>query len=426
MAMNTWSPYEQGGFTGGGGGGGYGGYGGDINPEGAADDPFAYTKGSLLTPWEGRFSSAGKGGGYQAPAYNPFSYADINYNAPSPGRFTENYADPAAFRFADFAGPSQFQAPTEEDMQADPGYKARMNAAMNSAKAAGASSGVLRTGGFVKGLQDRAQDVASQEYGNVYGRKKGEWDTEWNRAKDIYGTNQGNTKSAFDTNVRNKLDAYTTRQGAWKSNADVALQEGNLGWNIASGSWDRNFAKARQGYEDEAAHNAAVAAAANANASAGYQNELGDYMRARDEFWTNQDRQYAVLDREADRGMQAANAYGGAMMGGYGAMGDYAVGAGDARAGATAASGNAWGNAISGIGNTLGGMALYAGTQPKTQRPGLPSMPPATYGIPGGQLPGTQMGMPQAPNPYASTNVSRGWSNPYGSGSNNLYAGYIR
>ena len=42
------------------GGGIYGGAtsggGGDINAAGAASDPFAYTKGSLLTPWEGKFS----------------------------------------------------------------------------------------------------------------------------------------------------------------------------------------------------------------------------------------------------------------------------------------------------------------------------------------------------------------------------------
>src|SRR5215813_6573147 len=97
----------------------YGGYGagyGDMNPQGAAADPFSYTEGSLLTPWQGRFSSSGYGGGYSVPAFTPFNYADFSYNAPDPGRFTENYADPAAFRFADFAGPDQFKAPTKEEM----------------------------------------------------------------------------------------------------------------------------------------------------------------------------------------------------------------------------------------------------------------------------------------------------------------------
>jgi len=387
---------------GGGGWGGYqpnyqggGGYGSDINPAGAADDPFAYTKGSLLTPWEGHFDSSGFGGGYAVPEFKPFQFDKFNYKAPDVGSFTEQYQDPAAFRFADFAGPSQFKAPTAEDMQADPGYQARMDAAMNASKAAGANSGVLRTGGFVKGLQDRAQGVASQEYGNVYGRKQGEWQQEWGRAKDIYGLNQGNTKTAFDTNVANRLNAYKTRQGTWKDNADVGLRQGELGYNVATGTFDRNLGLARQQYEDQAQHDAAVAAAANAGASQNYGRSLDDYMRSRDEFWTNQDRQYALLDREANRGLGAVSDYGNQMMGAYSGLGNMAIGGADARASGQMGSAGAWGNAIGGLGGTLGGLALYgSGSKPAAQQQSF-SMPRATYGL--STLPGQQMPMPQGP-----------------------------
>lgn len=405
-AMNTWGNYQPtyqgpdpGPIAGGGYSGGYWGGGGDINPAGAADDPFAYTKGSLLTPWEGRFDSSGFGGGYAVPEFKPFQFDKFNYRAPDVGSFTENYADPAAFRFADFAGPSQFKGPTEEEMMADPGYQARLNAGMAAQKAAGAHGGALRTGGFAKGMQDYAQNAASQEYQNLYGRKKGEWDTEWGRAKDIYGINQGNTKQAFDTNVANRLAAYKTRQGTWQANADIGLRQGELGYNIATGTYDRNLQLARQQYEDQAAHDAAVASAANASANASYGRSLDDYMRARDEFWTNQDRQYALLDREANRGMDAANAYGGAMMGTYGNMANAAIGAGDARASGIAGSGAAWGNAMGNIGNTLGGLALY-GSGPKAPAYQPPSMPRAQYGVQGLQLPGQQMSMPTAPGSY--------------------------
>jgi hypothetical protein len=371
-----------------------GGYGSDINPAGAADDPFAYTKGSLLTPWEGHFDSSGFGGGYAVPEFKPFQFDKFNYKAPDVGSFTEQYQDPAAFRFADFNGPSQFQAPTEADMKADPAYQARMNAAMNASKAAGANSGVLRTGGFVKGLQDRAQDVASQEYGNIYGRKQGEWQQEWNRAKDIYGLNQGNTKSAFDTNVANRLNAYKTRQGTWQANADIGLRQGELGYNIATGTYDRNLQLSRQQYEDQAAHDAAVASAANASASANYGRSLDDYMRARDEFWTNQDRQYAILDREANRGLGAVSDYGNQMMGAYSGLGNLAIGGADARASGQMGSAGAWGNAMSGLGGTLGGLALYgSGSKPATQQQSF-SMPRATYGIYGSTLPGQQLPRP--------------------------------
>lgn len=399
--------------------GGYGGYGGDVNPAGAGDDPFAYTKGSLLTPWEGHFDSSGYGGGGAVPAFTPFQFDKFNYKAPDVGSFTENYADPAAFRFADFAGPSQFQAPTAADMYQDPAYQARQDAAARAAKAAGATSGMLRTGSFAKGMANQAQDLASQEYGNVYGRRKGEWDTEMGRAKDIYGINQGNTKQAFDTNVANRLAAYKTRQGTWQANADIGLRQGELGYNVATGTYDRNLALSRQQYEDQASHDAAVAAASNAGAGQNYQRGLDDYLRSRDEFWTNQDRQYAVLDREANRGLGATSDYGNQMMGAYGGLGNLAIGGADARAAGQMGSSNAWGNAVGGIGGTIGGLALY----------GAGSKAAPTGGGGGAPLsriqPNYTAGLPSSLGyqPGVGVSASRGWSSPFGVGSSAPYAG---
>jgi hypothetical protein len=372
----------------------YGGEG-DINPDGASNDPFAYTNGSLLTPWAGRFNSSGYGGGASAPTlvapdFTPFNYADINFNAPHVGQFGENYQDPAAFRFADFQGPSNFVAPTAEAMKADPGYQARMDAVKNAQVAGAAHGGVLRSGGFQKGLARAVGDQASQEYGNVYARQAGEHDRLRKEAESTYGINQGATKQAFDTNVANKLAGYQTRQGAWRDNADVGLREGELGYNVATGVWDRNSGKARMGWEDQdkRAHEladirnrnaSAAASAASSNANMAYERDLGDYMRARDEFWTNQDRQYGILDREANRGITATNAYGNQMMGGYSNLGDYAVGGANARASGTMGAGNAWGGFAGDIGNTVGGLAAYGGVYggaPQTAaRPMLPSRP---------------------------------------------------
>ena len=366
-------------------GGGYsGGYAGDqTNPEGAAADPFVYTQGSLLTPWSGRFNSGGYGGGYSVPEFNPFSYADFDYRAPSPGRFEERYEDPAAFRFADFAGPRDFKAPTAEDMKSDPGYQARMDAVTKAQRAGAAHGGVLRTGGYEKGLAKAVGDQASQEYGAVYGRRAGEHDRLRKEAESNYGINQGNTFQAFNTNVANRLAGHQTRQQDWSGNANVALQEGQLGFNIATGKWDRNMAKARQGWEDKAAHDAQVASAAAANASMSYGRDLDDYNRARDEFWTNQDRQYAILDREANRGYNAATNYGAALERGYGAQADYAVGGGDARAAGYQGSGNAWGNAFGDIGNAVGGYAMYGATGPSGGG-GVRRPPGGGYGFMGG------------------------------------------
>ena len=396
MPMNYFDPstMPRGASYGGGAPGG-----GDTNAAGAAADPFEYTQGSLLTPWQGHFNSQGYGGGYSVPQFTPFNYADINYRAPDVGSFTERYDDPAAFRFADFAGPDQFKAPTAEEMQQDPGYQARAKAAQAGATAAAAHGGVLNTGGFAKGLARTLGDQASQEYGNVYNRRKSEWDTNWGRAKDIYGTNQGNTKQAFDTNVGNRLAAYQTRQNTWQGNANVGLQQVQLGWDVAQGTWDRNMAKARQGYDDAASHANAVASAGAANANQSYQRDLDDYMRSRDEFWTNQDRQYAIYDNEMDRGYAAATRFGDQMMGAYGAMGDQAVGRGDTRASAEMAQRSPWGGVL----DTVGGGLLYgaANMQPRApqgpiQGTGTPignraPMPGANGGTYAGNMRGGQM-----------------------------------
>jgi hypothetical protein len=400
--------------------------GGDTNPEGAAADPFAYTQGSLLTPWQGHFSSSGYGGGYSVPEFTPFNYADFSYQAPSPGRFEENYADPAAFRFADFAGPSDFKAPTAEDMRADPGYQARMDAVKNAQVAGAAHGGVLRSGAFQKGLAQAVGNQASQEYGNVYNRRASEHDRLRQEATGNYQINQGNTKQAFDTNTANRLQGYQTRQGAWRDNANVALQEGQLGFQIAQGGWDRNFAKARQGYDDEQAYKQQVASAAASNAAQAYGRDLDDYNRSRDEFWTNQDRQYAILDREANRGMTAADREASAIERGYGAMGDYAVGGADAQAAGYQGSGNAWANFANTAGNAAGNAAM-AGYFYGPNGPGAGG---------GGRGVGNLPPIPQLP-PTGGRNISRnvpqvsnarfnpyGQNSPYGTGvRNSPYSG---
>lgn len=362
------------------------------NPQGAAADPFAYTEGSLLTPWAGRFNSSGYdlggGGGYTAQAanYTPFNYQDFAYDAPKVGQFEEVYNDPAAFRFADFAGPQDFNAPTAEDMKNDPGYQARMDAVKNAQVAGAAHGGALRSGGFQKGLAQAIGNQASQEYGNVYNRRASEHDRLRKERESDYGINQGNTFEATKFNTGNRLQAYQTRQGTWMDNAGMKLREGELGANIAQGTWDRNYGKARTGWQDNAQHEQDLANAANASAASRasssaaqarweYERDLGDYTRARDEFMTNQDRQYAILDRERNVGMTAADRAAGHYMSGAGMMGDYEMGSANAGAASTMARGNAWAEGINNIGNTVGGAGMYAGfsqspTAPRVQQQG--------------------------------------------------------
>lgn len=361
---DSWHNAEPGGFAGGRGGAPMPGPA-DENPAGASDDPFAYTKGSLLTPWEGHFDGSKYGGGGSGVAeYHPFQYADFDYRAPNPGSFDERYNDPGDFKYGDYTGQAPFKGVTAKDMRADPGTQLREQRAMKVLQASKAAQGVLKTGGTLKAMQKNASDLASDEYGAVYNRKRGEYDLAEDQSRFRYGTNRNNAKDSFDTNVGNARTGYQLRQATWKGNADTALASGELGFRVASGAYDRNFAKARQGYDDQASHDQAVASAGAAGANRAYDRALDEYKMSRDEFYTNQDRQYNILDHEDMKGRDAAAQYAG-YSGRYAdASAENALGRGNAQASGRVGSGNAWASAAGNIGNSVMDYAMY------TARPG--------------------------------------------------------
>jgi hypothetical protein len=101
----------------------------DINTDGATSDPFAYTLGSLMTPWTKQFAAptpaaaapgaANEGldgqvegpGGSGAPAAPPkFEFGDFSFNVGGPGWYTapDKFATPEAFKGERMAGVDPF------------------------------------------------------------------------------------------------------------------------------------------------------------------------------------------------------------------------------------------------------------------------------------------------------------------------------
>src|SRR5687768_6551671 len=80
---------------------------GAYGPTQAGGDPFAYTGGSLLTPWTKPFvAPAGSGGGYSAPSMDPFSYGDFNYGWSGPGGYASTaITGPKAYEAGTIQGP---------------------------------------------------------------------------------------------------------------------------------------------------------------------------------------------------------------------------------------------------------------------------------------------------------------------------------
>lgn len=63
-----------------------------------------------------------------------------------------------------------FLAPSEEDALNEPGYRFRLDESLKALQRSAAARGVLRGGGTLSGITERAQNMASAEYGNVWNR----------------------------------------------------------------------------------------------------------------------------------------------------------------------------------------------------------------------------------------------------------------
>lgn len=353
-------------------------YGADMpsgmNPSGAGSDPFDYTDGSLLTPWRRTFDgSKFGGGGPGVPEFKPFEYGEFEYAAARPRDFGEVYNNPGDFTYGEYSSRGQYQAPTEKDLRADPSYKFRMEAGQKALTASKAAQGVLKTGGAAKALLKYGQDAASQEYAAVDARKRRDYEGDVAEDRFRYDTNRANVAENFDRNVSNARSGFQLRQGAWKDNAAVAIDASRHGYDVAQGVYDRGFSKARSAYEDERSHANAVAAAGAAGASRDYNRALDEYKMARDEFWTNQDRQYAILDREDMKGRDAAFGYADRAYRYAGDSGELALQRGNAQASGRVGAANAWTNAAGNIGQGAADLMLYASRRGAPPAAPLPS-----------------------------------------------------
>jgi hypothetical protein len=296
----------------------YPGGGSDVNPWGANMDPFAYTNGSLLTPWTGSFQAPpGSGGGYSAPQMSPFSYGDFSYGGfRDPGSFNggptfsapdkfsyaqfatpqpyqsaapfqyEKYAPAGQFSYADFAAPERFKGVTREDLLADPSYQFRLDQGAQQLNQTNAFKGILRTGGAAKALTDYAQNAASQEYGNVYARKASEADRNFGQALTGYQTNRGNAAENFDRNEANRLGAYRTN------------------YDVSSGSYDRNEANRRADYQGNFANQLAAYQTNFGTASNVYDR---NFKNAFDVHNANFGNQLSAFKTNADTAINAGN-----------------------------------------------------------------------------------------------------------------------
>jgi hypothetical protein len=107
----------------------------------------------------------------------------------------------------------EFIGPSYEDALNEPGYRFRLDESLKALQRTAAAKGVLRGGGTLHGITERAQNMAAAEYSNV-----------WNRAL-----------QSFQQKYRGARDEYLPNLLEWQTLTSANQRAGDLEWQRA---WD--------------------------------------------------------------------------------------------------------------------------------------------------------------------------------------------
>ena len=119
-----------------------------------------------------------------------------------------------------------------EDLLKDPGYQFRQDEGAKAIERKGAARGMLQSGRTLQSLSNFSQGLASQEYGQAYGRSLGE-----------FGIRERQTLNAYDRAEKE----FGMRRGQSLNARDRAFQE----WGAKYGMYGDSYNRDLQEYENE-------------------------------------------------------------------------------------------------------------------------------------------------------------------------------
>ncbi len=216
--------------TGGGGGSAGGGRRGMSEAEGRAHDLANGLIGGYMGDdgWvhgsPGQLSGGGgRGGGYFGNYEAPqrASLAGLNY----PSLNLPRLQAPPAFTYEGFTAPSR------EEAESEPGFDYALKQGVKAYENSKAYTGTYKGGSTIKGINDYARNMASQNYGQVFERKAQTYDRNRNNAASNYMTNYGVTRDVFDRDYAATKDEFAPKarasELAYARDWDVFAYEGD-------------------------------------------------------------------------------------------------------------------------------------------------------------------------------------------------------
>jgi hypothetical protein len=124
-------------------------------------------------------------------------------------------------------GPGDFM----KNWQTDPGYQFRLDQGLKSVQGSAAARGLNQSGATLKALANYGQNMASQEYGNVYNREYGRLSglagLGANALSGLQGAaqNYGNQMAGISTGLGNSYAAGQMAHAQGQANADAAQMQ---------------------------------------------------------------------------------------------------------------------------------------------------------------------------------------------------------
>lgn len=180
-----------------------------------------------------------------APWTKEFQYA--NYDPAA--AFTETF-NPEAYVAPEWTG--EFKAPTAEEAMAEPGTQFELAEGQKGIERSAAAGGTLLTGGTLKDLAKYRQGVAAQRYGDVYGRRAGEYqqrvgEFEAGKAHGLaaYGANLGAKQAAYGSRRDVNQEAYQRGRDIWQTGYGKARQEFDLARDVFERNQEKKFNRLR-------------------------------------------------------------------------------------------------------------------------------------------------------------------------------------
>lgn len=162
--------------------------------------------------------------GYQAPPGQlgaPQGGGQLQMQQASPQQALDQYAQTPGYQLL-FGGQPDFSQPAAQRFQKSPGYDYAVGEAMDQVQEHASARGLLESGSALRGMTDRAQGMALQEYDNWWNRQNQQFSNYQNRLAGLAGGptgaeqayNRGQTQGAGTMQMGDNMGSLFANQGS--------------------------------------------------------------------------------------------------------------------------------------------------------------------------------------------------------------------